>query len=124
MSLKWKGVCTLNIEKLPELVELNVGNWKIEAVYVIDSNFKIWASKGDVKNNILNYYRKFPLSEMEVGDIIIHNKNSFLLKVTEKTGVIVVTPEPHYSLVVAANLKGRINALNEFYKLDELIQTR
>ncbi|MHA1607465.1 MAG: hypothetical protein ACTSWP_08025 [Candidatus Freyarchaeota archaeon] len=111
----------MNIEKLPELVEVNVGNWRVEAVYIIDNNFKIWASKGPIKGEVLNYYRKFPIAELEVGDVI-HNRNSFLLKVTEKTGVIVVTPEPYYSLIAAANLKGRINALNELYKLDRLIK--
>nr|MDO8082097.1 hypothetical protein [Candidatus Freyarchaeota archaeon] len=107
--------------KMIELVELNLGNWKPLAVVIFDINQKIWNQKGKILPEVFNYYKKFPLAEMHVGDSI-HNNNTFLMKVTEKTGVIVEMESLHVARLAAINLRGRINALSEFYKLEEFIQ--
>ncbi|MEM2146853.1 MAG: hypothetical protein QW279_15930, partial [Candidatus Jordarchaeaceae archaeon] len=73
------------VGKLIELVELNVGNWKPQAVAIVDVNYKIWGEKGKIPKDVLDYYKKFPLSGMQVGDNM-NNSGSFLMKVTEKTG--------------------------------------
>jgi len=109
------------IGKLIELVELNVGNWKPLAVVIIDINYKIWGEKGSVPGEYLKYYETFPLKGLHVGDSI-NNSASFLMKVTEKTGVIVVMQDPHISRLSAINLRGRLNALSEFYTLEKLIK--
>nr|MDO8082423.1 hypothetical protein [Candidatus Freyarchaeota archaeon] len=109
------------VGKLIELVELNVGNWKPQAVAIIDINYKIWGEKGSIPKDVLNYYKKFPLSGMQVGDGI-NNNGSFLMKVTKKTGVIVMMGDHHISRLAAINLRGRLNALSEFYNLEKLIK--
>ncbi|MEM2144145.1 MAG: hypothetical protein QW279_02200 [Candidatus Jordarchaeaceae archaeon] len=106
--------------KLTKLVELNLGRWKPEAVVIIDVNYKVWSKKGRFSSNILDYYKKFPLSEMHVGDTV-NNSSSFLMKVTEKTGVIVVMNDPYLAKLSAINLSGRINALSDFYNLEKYI---
>jgi hypothetical protein len=110
-----------NVDRLIELVELNIGNWKPLAVAIVDVNYKVWGEKGSVPKNILSYYKKFPLSDMQVGDSI-NNNGSFLMKVTKKTGVIVVMGDHHISRLAAINLRGRLNALSEFYNLEKLIK--
>ena len=110
-----------NVDKLIELVELNVGNWKPLAVAIIDVNYKIWGEKGSVPKEYLKYYEAFPLAGMHVGDNI-NNSSSFLMKVTEKTGVIVVMEDPHISRLAAINLRGRLNALSEFYTLEKFVK--
>ena len=115
------GATSLN--KLTKLVELNVGRWKPEAVVIIDVNHKVWSEKGSFSRNLLNYYDKFPLSEMHVGDII-NNSSSFLMKVTEKTGVIVVMEDPYLAKLSAINLNGRLNALSDFYNLEKGIDEK
>jgi hypothetical protein len=111
----------INVNKLIELVELNMGTWKPLAVAIIDVNYKIWGEKGSVPKNILGYYKKFPLSEMQVGDNM-NNNGSFFMKVTNKTGVIVVMGDHHISRLAATNLRGRLNALSEFYNLEKLVK--
>jgi hypothetical protein len=111
----------INVDSLIELVELNVGDWKPLAVAIVDVNYKIWGEKGSVPKNILSYYKKFPLSNMQVGDGI-NNNGSFLIKVTKKTGVIVVMGDPRISRLAAINLRGRLNALSEFYNLEKFIK--
>ena len=105
---------------MTKLVELNLGRWKPEAVVIIDVNYKVWSEKGNFSRVLLDYYKKFPLSEMHVGDSI-NNSSSFLMKVTEKTGVIVVMQDPYLAKLSAINLNGRLNALSEFYNLEKFI---
>jgi len=111
----------LKPENIVKIIEANVGKLAVEAIYVIDTSFKIWASKGEIKGDILGYYRKFPLATMNVGSLV-HDKKSFLIKTTERTGVIVVMKEEHHTMMAAANLKNRINALSEMYKLDKIVE--
>ncbi|WXG41863.1 MAG: hypothetical protein WED07_14045 [Candidatus Freyarchaeum deiterrae] len=111
----------INVGKLIELVERNIGTWKPLAVAIVDVNYKVWGEKGSVPKNILNYYKKFPLSDIQVGDGI-NNNGSFLMKVTEKTGVIVVMGDPRISRLAATDFRGRLNALSEFYNLEKLIK--
>jgi hypothetical protein len=113
----------ISLNKLTKLVELNMGRWKPEAVVIIDVNHKVWSEKGSFSRNLLNYYDKFPLSEMHVGDII-NNSTSFLMKVTEKTGVIVVMQDPYLAKLSAINLNGRINALSDFYNIEKAINEK
>lgn len=109
-----------SLSKLTKLVELNLGRWKPEAVVIIDVNYKVWSEAGNFSRDILDYYKKFPLSEMHVGDTI-NNSGSFLMKVTEKTGVIVVMKDPYLAKLAAINLNGRINTLSDFYNLEKFI---
>lgn len=111
------------VGKLIELVELNVGNWKPLAVAIIDLNYKIWGEKGNIPKEYTKYYETFPIKGMHVGDSI-NNSNSFLMKVTEKTGVIVVMQDPHISRLAAINLRGRLNALSPFYTLEKQIKEK
>jgi hypothetical protein len=112
-----------NIDNMIELVELNVGSWKPLAVAVIDINYKIWGEKGKLSKDELKYYETFNLSGMHVGDSI-NNKCSFLMKVTDKTGVIVVMGDPNICELSAINLKGRINALSDFYTIENQIKEK
>jgi hypothetical protein len=105
------------VEKLLEDVERNKGNWSSKGVAIIDVDSSIIGSKGDVPKECIEYYLKFPISEMHEGDSI-HNKNSFLMRVTEKTAVLVVLSEEHFARLAAINLRGRISALHDFYLLD------
>jgi len=56
-----------------------------------------------------------------VGDSI-HNNNTFLMKVTEKTGIIVVMKDAHLARLGAINLRGRISALSEFYTIEKFVK--
>lgn len=112
-----------NIDKLIKLVEINVGSWKPEAVAIIDVNRKVWGEKGSVPRDYLDYFEKFSLSEMHIGDSL-NNSCSFLMKVTEKTGIIVVMEDPHIARLSAINLRGRLNALSEFYNLEKFIKEK
>ncbi|MEM2145399.1 MAG: hypothetical protein QW279_08555 [Candidatus Jordarchaeaceae archaeon] len=105
------------VEKLLEDVERNKGNWNSDGVAIIDMNNSIIGLKGDVPKECIEYYLKFPISEMHEGDSI-HNRNSFLMRITEKTAVIVVLKEEHLARLSAINLRGRISALHDFYLLD------
>ncbi len=109
--------------KLFELVEMNLGSWKPSYVAIIDVNQKIWDQKGKIRSKLLRYYKKFPLSEMHIGDSV-HNENTFLMKVSEKTGVIVEMNNTHIARLAAMNLRGKLNALTEFSKLENFIQER
>ena len=105
------------MEKLLEDVDRNKGNWNSNGVAIIDINSSIIGLKGDVPKECIEYYLKFPISEMHEGDSI-HNSNSFLMRVTEKAAVIVVLKEEHLARLSAINLRGRISALHDFYLLD------
>jgi hypothetical protein len=105
------------VEKLLEDVDRNKGNWNSNGVAIIDINNSIIGLKGDVPKECIEYYLKFPISEMHEGDSI-HNGRSFLMRVTEKAAVIVVLKEEHLARLSAINLRGRIFALHDFYLLD------
>jgi hypothetical protein len=105
------------VEKLLEDVERNKGNWSSKGVAILDINNSVIGLKGDVPKECLDYYTKFPISEMHEGDSI-HNRNSFLMRVTEKTAVVVVLSDEHFARLAAINLRGRISALHDFYLLD------
>jgi hypothetical protein len=105
------------IEKLIEDVERNKGGWKSKGIAIIDTDHSVLGVKGDVPQECLDYYLKFPISEMHEGDSI-NNSNSFLMRVTEKTAVIVVMKEGNLARLSAINLRGRICALSDFLKLD------
>jgi hypothetical protein len=111
------------IGRLIDLVELNVGNWKPLAVAIVDVNYKVWGEKGNVPAEYLKYYETFPLKGLHVGDSI-NNSASFLMKVTDKTGVIIVMQDPHISRLAAINLRGRLNALSDFYTLEKQIKEK
>jgi hypothetical protein len=106
-----------------EQVELNLGSWKPEALAIVDVNYKVWGEKGKVSKDYIEYYRKFPLSDMHEGDSV-HNSNSFLMKVTEKTGIIVVMRDVNLARLSAINLRGRINALSDFFDLEKLVKEK
>ncbi|WXG39925.1 MAG: hypothetical protein WED07_03720 [Candidatus Freyarchaeum deiterrae] len=113
----------VSIDKLIERVELNIGNWKPIAVAIIDINYKILGEKGSIPTEYVKYYETFPLSGMHAGDSI-NNSNSFIMKVTEKTGVIVVMEDPYISRLAAINLRGRLNALSDFYTLEKFVKEK
>jgi hypothetical protein len=109
--------------RMIELVELNLGRWKPLAVAIIDINYKVWDQKGEIAPDIFEYYKKFPLSEMHLGDSV-HNNNTFLMKVTEKTGIIVGMDDMHVARLSAINLRGRMSALSEFYRLEKFVEKK
>lgn len=111
----------LNMDKIIEMVEINIGSWKPEAVGIIDVNYRVWGEKGIFPKGTLDYYKKFPLSNMQVGDSV-HNSNTFLMKITELTGIIIVMNDSHLARLAAINLRGRINALSDFYKLEKFVK--
>ncbi len=105
------------LEKLMDDVERNKGNGNSRGIAILDVNSSVIGLKGDVPRECIDYYLKFPISEMYEGDSI-HNKNSFLMRITEKTAVLVVLSEEHFARLAAINLRGRISALHDFYLLD------
>ncbi|MHA1364306.1 MAG: hypothetical protein ACTSP1_17540 [Candidatus Freyarchaeota archaeon] len=107
-----------NVEGMIKLVELNIGKWKPKAIAVVDVNYNTWGERGSKLEEFVEFYRKFPLSAMHVGDSV-HNNNSFLMKITEKTGIIVVMSDPQIARLASINLKNRINALSDFYNLEK-----
>jgi len=111
-----------NIDHVFKIIETNLGNWQPEGLAIVDFNFKVWGVRGDVPEDVLNFYRRFSLSEMHVGDTV-HNNNTFMMKATDKIGVIVVMKNTHLSMLSAINLKGRINALSDLYELEKKIKT-
>ncbi|MEM3586274.1 MAG: hypothetical protein QXO71_03035, partial [Candidatus Jordarchaeaceae archaeon] len=72
---------------------------------------------------VLNYYQKFPLREMHIGDTM-HNESSYLMKVTEKTAVIIKMEDAHFARLSSINLKGRINALSPFYEIEKYVEEK
>ncbi|MGQ9720561.1 MAG: hypothetical protein ACUVXA_04470 [Candidatus Jordarchaeum sp.] len=105
------------IEKLMDDVERNKGKWNSKGIAIINIENSIIGIRGKVSEECIEHYLKFPISEMHEGDSI-HNGNSFLMRVTEKTAVIVVLGEEHFARLSAINLRGRISALHDFYLLD------
>ncbi|MEM2959411.1 MAG: hypothetical protein QW261_14020 [Candidatus Jordarchaeaceae archaeon] len=113
----------LDLDALINLVEVNLGKWKPSAILVLDVNFKIWGKRGELPEKILDFYRKFPFQEMHPGDTL-HNESTFMMKVTDKTAVLVRMEDSHVSRLAAINLKGRINALSPFYTLDKQVEEK
>ncbi len=113
----------LNVDALINLVEINLGRWKPLAVFIVDINFKIWGKKGEMPEEIVDFYCKFPFGEMHVGDTL-HNENTFMMKVTEKTAVLIGMEDSHVARLSAINLKGRLNALSEFYTLEKQVEEK
>ncbi|WXG41576.1 MAG: hypothetical protein WED07_12570 [Candidatus Freyarchaeum deiterrae] len=109
------------VNRLIDLVELNVGKWKPIALAIVDLNYNVWGKKGNVSKEFFKYYKRFPLSEMNVGESI-NNSGSFLMKVTEKTGALVILGDPRISRLAEVNLRGRLPALSEFYTLEKFIK--
>ncbi len=80
---------------------------------------KFGARKGEIPAEFLEYYRGFPLRNMHVGDTV-HNSSSFLMKATDKVGVVIVMQDPHISRLASINLRGRINVLSEFCIINKI----
>jgi hypothetical protein len=105
------------IEKLMDDVERNKGKWNSIGLAIINIENSIIGIRGKVPDEVIEYYMKFPISQMHEGDSI-NNSNSFLMRITEKAAVIVVLEEEHLARLSAINLRGRISALHDFYLLD------
>lgn len=108
------------LEKLMGVVEANLGKRRANGIAIVDDRFRVWASKGWVRREDLARYSKLPMRELEVGSLV-HDNQSFLLKVSDRFMVYVSMEERGLSMIAAAALKGRINALSEFYKLDKAL---
>lgn len=108
-------------ENIIELVERNLGRWKPNAVFILDVNFRIWSKKGEISDGILEYYRKFPFSEMHIGDAL-HNENTFMMKVTQKMAVLIGMKTPQLARISAINLRWRISTLSPFHELDKKVE--
>ncbi len=117
------GVGNLDVSSFIKLVETNLGRWSANAIFILDTNFKVWGKKGELSDQVLNFYRKFPFQEMHVGDTL-HNESTYMMKVTEKTAVLIRMDDSHIARLSAINLKGRINALSEFYTLDKIVEEK
>jgi hypothetical protein len=102
---------------------MNLGSWKPSGIRIVDVNFKIWGEKGEFPDETLKHYRRFPLREMHVGDTV-HNQSTFMMKVTEKTAVLIGMRDSHLARISATNLRGRINALSDFVVLDEYVEEK
>ncbi|MEM3569739.1 MAG: hypothetical protein QXW47_11600 [Candidatus Jordarchaeales archaeon] len=113
----------IDVDKLLSLVEMNVGRWKPLAIVIVDVNNKVWGRKGEIPAGFLEYYKSFPLKNMHIGDTV-HNNNSFLMKVTDKVGVVIVMQDPHISRLASINLRGRINVLSDFYIIDKYVKDK
>ena len=79
--------------------------------------------KGKHPQRVDQILRSFPPSKNALRGSI-NNSISFLMKVTEKTGVIIVMEDPHISRLAAINLRGRLNALSPFYTLEKLVKDK
>lgn len=108
------------VDRLINLVEVNLGNWKAKTIVILDVNFKIWGKRGEISTEILNFYRKFPFREMHIGDTV-HNENTYMMKITGKTAVLIEMRDSHIARLSAINLRGRINALSEFCILEDRV---
>lgn len=75
------------LDKLLDDVERNKGNWNSRGMAILGVDSSVICLKGDVPREFIDYYMKFPISEMHEGDSI-HNKNSFLMRITDKTAVL------------------------------------
>lgn len=113
----------VDVDKLLSLVEVNLGRWKPLAIAIVDVNNKVWGKKGEIPAEFLEYYKSFPLRSMHIGDTV-HNSNSFLMKVTDKVGIVIVMQDPHISRLASINLRGRINVLSEFYLIDRYVKDK
>ncbi len=111
---------SFHIDKTINLIEINLGNWKPIMIAVIDKNFKIWGLKGNFPEKAVKLFKNYSFDGLKTGDSI-HNGNSFLMKVTEKTGVIISMEDEKLSILASANLRGRINALSDLYLLEKLV---
>ncbi|MGQ9723538.1 MAG: hypothetical protein ACUVXA_19730 [Candidatus Jordarchaeum sp.] len=109
------------IDRMINLIEINCGNLKPTSIAIIDKNFKIWGLKGEFPEKAVTLFENYSIDELKPGDSL-HNENSFLMKITEKTGVIISMYDEKLSILASANLRGRINALSDFYLLEKLIE--
>lgn len=109
------------IDRVFEKIEANLGNWKAQGIAILDVNLRVWGIKGEVSEDVFGFYEKFSLYDMHPGDTISNN-NTFMMKATEKIGIIVIMKDTHLAMLSAINLKGRINALSDLYKLEEHIE--
>ncbi len=111
----------LTIDLVLEKIETNLGKWKAQGIAILDVNFRVWGIKGEVPEALFSFYEKFSLYNMHVGDTV-SNSNTFMIKATDKIGVIVVMNDTHLAMLSAINLKGRINALSDLYKLENHVE--
>lgn len=109
------------LERLMGVVEANLGRRRARGIAIVDDRFRVWASRGGVRREELAKYSKLPVGELEVGSLV-HDSQSFLLKVSDRFMVYVSMEEKELSMIAAAALKGRMNALSEFYKLDKALE--
>lgn len=109
------------IDQIFETIEKNLGSWKAQGIALLDVNLKVWGIKGEVSKDVFRFYEKFSLYDMHPGDTISNN-NTFMIKATEKIGVIVVMKDTHLAMLSAINLKGRINALSDLYNLEKNVE--
>lgn len=109
------------LERLMGVVEANLGKRKARGVAIIDDRFRVWAARGGVRQEDLAKYSRLPVRELDVGSLI-HDSQSFLLKVSDRFMLFVAMGESELSMVAAASLKGRINALSDFYRLDKALE--
>ena len=105
-----------------ETIDTNLGSWKAQGIAILDVNFKVWGVKGELSDDIFSFYEKFSLIDMHIGDTVSNN-NTFMMKATDKIGVIIVMKDTHLAMLSAINLKGRINALSDLHELEKHIET-
>ncbi|MEM2135611.1 MAG: hypothetical protein QW261_14745 [Candidatus Jordarchaeaceae archaeon] len=108
------------IDEMIKLIEINLGNWKPVGVAIIDKNFRVWGMRGSLPQKVLDIFASQSLEEIKPGDSI-HYDSVFLMKVTEKIAAIVSMGDVRLSILASANLRGRINALSEFYRLEKFV---
>jgi len=111
----------LDDDQVFKIIEINLGKWKPQGIAILDVNFRVWGVKGEIPNNVINFYEKFSLSHMHIGDMVSNN-NTFMIKATEKTGIIVAMKDNHLAMLSAINLKGRINALTALYEPEKSVE--
>ncbi len=108
------------LESLLHTVEVNLGRRKPKSICIVDGDMNVWASRGEVDASVISKYKGIPFDRLEAGSLL-HDSSSFLLKVSDRFGVLVSMSESDLSMIAAANLKGRLGALSEFYKLDKVV---
>lgn len=109
------------IDQIFEIIERNLGRWKALGIALLDVNLRVWGIRGEVSERVFRFYEKFSLCDMHPGDTISNN-NTFMIKATDKIGVIVVMKDTHLAMLSAINLKGRINALSDLYELEKNVE--
>ncbi len=108
------------LERLMGTVEANLDRRRARGIAIVDDRFRLWAVRGQVAREDLAKYSKLPVGELEAGSLI-HDQRSFLLKVSDRFMVYVAIAESELSMLAAATIKSRINALSDFYRLEKLL---